>query len=387
MALHPLPTGWIPEEFQGPVVQKIMQTSAVEALARIEPMNTNVRHVPRSGGMGMDILAAGDSYTEDATTDDQVLLTARKFGRAISLAEEDLADAAGLVNVLETKRVDWATAYAKAFDNAALAVNGAESVAADRPFTSVYKAVRTTDSNAGYTADANYVQAGTNLGAITITAATATLTFNQVHGLVVGDRVVLGTITSTTGLTAGTTYYVITVPTTTTVTISATAGGAALTLTTNGSAVSLTKLGVDYGSLSKAVGLYEQGDWYDPSRTIVIAAPSYLQYVRDVKDTQGRPIFIQGIAGNPDTLFGYPCRWSLGARVSTAATSAPSGNPLLVVGNKDLLIVGRRSGPESFVSSSDSGVGFSTDETKLKVRARRAFAVGSPGAFAVLEAS
>lgn len=386
MALHPLPAGWIPESYEGPVIQRILQTSAVEALARVVPMTTSVRHIPRSGGMGMDILAGGDAYTEDSNTDDQVILQAQKFGRAISLAEEDLADSAGLVNVLDTKRMDWATAYAKSFDNACLATNGAQSVAADRPFTSVYKAVRTTDSGLGYTADTNYLQSGTNLGAVTFTDAGDVVTTGQPHGLYINDRVVFGTITSTTGLTAGTTYYVVGVASTTTFTISATLGGAVLALTTNGSSVSVTKLGVDYGSLSRVVGLYEQGDWFDSTRTVVIAAPTFLQSVRDVKDTQGRPIFIQGIAGNPDTLFGYPVRWSLGARVSTAASAAPTGNPLLVVGNQDCLVVGRRSGPESFVADAASGPGFGTDETKLKVRARRAFAIAHPAAFGVLEA-
>jgi len=386
VALHTIDP-WIPEEWGGPVVQKIQQLSAVEALARVEPMTTLTRHVPRSGGIGMDILGRGDAYTEDATTDDEVLLTARKFGRAISLAEEDLADTAGLINVLETKRVDWATSYAKAFDNACLATSGAESVAADRPFTSVYQAVRTTDSGLGYTADTNYVLAGDNLGAVTFTDTGDVVTFNQPHGLAVNDRVVPGTITSTTGITAGTTYYVLTVPSTTTVTLSATSGGSTLALTTNGSAISMTKLGVTYSSLSRAVGLYEQSDWFDPTMSVVIAAPSFKQYVRDVKDTQQRPIFQEGVGGQADLLFGYPVRWSLGARKSTAASAAPSGNPLLIIGNRDLLIMGRRSGPESFVADGATGVGFATDETKLKVRARRAFAIGSPFGFSVLEAA
>lgn len=386
MALHTIEP-WIPEEWDGPVLQKINQLSAVEALGRVEPMTTATKHVPRSGGMGMDVLGKGDSYSEDASTDDEVLLTARKFGRAISLAEEDIADTAGLVDVLNTKRLDWATSYAKAFDNACLATNGAESVAADRPFTSVYRAVRTTDSNISYTADANYVLAGDNLGAVTFTDSGDVVTFNQPHGLAVNDRVVSGTVTTTTGITAGTTYYVLTVPSTTTVTLSATSGGATLALTTNGSAISMTKLGVTYSSLSRTLGLYESSDWFDPTRTGVIAAPTFLQAVRDVKDTQGRPIFQQGANGSADTLFGYPIRWSLGARVTTAASAAPTGNPLLIVGNRDLLIVGRRSGPESYVADAASGVGFLTDETKLKVRARRAFAVGHPAGLAVLEAS
>ena len=385
VALHTIEP-WIPEEWDGPVVQKIMQTSAVEAVARPEPMGTQTKHVPRSGGMGMDILGKGDSYTEDANTDDEVLLTARKFGRAISLADEDIADTAGLINVLNTKRIDWATAYAKGFDNACLGTVGAESVAADRPFTSVYQALRTTNSGTSYTADDNYVRSGDSLGAVTFTDTGDIVTFNQNHGLAVGDRVVFGTITTTTGVTAGTTYYVITVPSATTVTVSATAGGATLALTTNGSSVSCTKLGVTYNSLSRTVGLYEQGDWFDPTDTIVIASPAFKQYVRDIKDTQGRPIFVAGNQNTPDTLFEYPVKWSLGARVATAATPAPTGNPLLVVANRQLLIVGRRSGPESYVADAASGVGFMTDETKLKVRARRAFALGHEKAAAVLEA-
>ena len=386
MALHTIEP-WIPEAWEGPVVQKIMQDSVVEAIGRPEPMTTATKHVPRSGGMGLDVLGKGDTYSEDSSTDDEILLTARKLGRAISLAEEDLADTASLANVIDVKRLDWATSYAKGFDNGTLAVVGAESMAADRPFTSVYQAVRTTDSNISYTADANYVLAGDNLGAVTFTDSGDVVTFNQPHGLAVNDRVVSGTVTTTTGITAGTTYYVLTVPSTTTVTLSATSGGATLALTTNGSAISMTKLGVTYSSLSRTLGLYESSDWFDPTRTGVIAAPTFLQAVRDVKDTQGRPIFQQGANGSADTLFGYPIRWSLGARVTTAASAAPTGNPLLIVGNRDLLIVGRRSGPESYVADAASGVGFLTDETKLKVRARRAFAVGHPAGLAVLEAS
>lgn len=384
MALHTIEP-WIPEEWDGPVVQRVTQTSAVERVARVEPMTTQTRHVPRSGGMGMDILGKGDSYTEDSNTDDEVLLTARKYGRTISLAEEDLADTASLPNILETKRIDWATAYAKTFDNATLAVNGAESMAADRPHTSVYQAIRTTDSGLGYTADTNYVRSGDSLGAVTFTDAGDVVTFLQPHGLKVGDRLSFGTITSTTGITAGTTYYVRTVASTTTITLSATSGGATLALTTDGSSISATKLGVTYLSMSRAVGIVEQGDFFDPGEIRLLAHPYYKQACRDLLDLQGRPVLVQGGDNQGDTLLGYPVEWTLGAKVSTAATPTPTGNPLLVVANRQLLIVGRRSGPESFIADPQT-VGFATDETKLKVRARRAFAIGHPGGFAVYEA-
>ncbi len=60
------------------------------------------------------------------------------------------------------------------------------------------------------------------------------------HGASVGDIIVFGAITTTTGVAAATNYYVKTVPTADTMTISATDGGATLALTTNGSAASAT---------------------------------------------------------------------------------------------------------------------------------------------------
>ena len=59
MALHTIEP-WIPEAWEGPVVQKIMQDSVVEAIGRPEPMTTATKHVPRSGGMGLDVLGKGD---------------------------------------------------------------------------------------------------------------------------------------------------------------------------------------------------------------------------------------------------------------------------------------------------------------------------------------
>lgn len=305
MALNDHAT-WVPEEWGGPVLTAVMQTSAVEALGRPEAMNTDTKHVPREGGIGLDILDKGDTYTEDATSDDEVQLRARKFGRALSLADEDIKDTSGLVDIIDQKKLSWATSYAKGYDNACLGTIGTASMAANRPFQSVREAVRTTDAELGYTADTNFLASA-------------------------------GTVT--------------------------------------------------YDDLSQVLGMYEDGDYFDEANTIVIASPAFKRTFRDIKDDNNRPIFVQGTGGTPDTLFGYETRWSPGARTSTAASKAPTGNPLLVVGNRQLLIVGRRSGPESFVAGADSGVGFLTDEAKLKMRARRGFAVGHPAAFAVLEQS
>jgi HK97 family phage major capsid protein len=251
----------------------------------------------------MDILARGDSYTEDSSANDTVVLNARKFGRALSFTEEDLADTSRVADVIEVKQLDWATTYAKTLDNATLGTSGAENVASDIPFTSVYRAVTNTDSGAGYTASANF----------TSTASTT------------------------------------------------------------------------YANLSDTLAKIEDSDYFDEADMFVIASPKYRKVLRGLVDAQNRPIFVQGQGGDrgtPDTLFGYPIRWSLGARVSTAATPTPSGPALLIFGNSRYLILGVRSGPETLSSGRDAG--WSTDELKVKMRARRGFKVGTPKAFAVL---
>jgi HK97 family phage major capsid protein len=294
---------WIPEEWGGAVIMRVNRTSAVEAIARREPMGTDTKNVPRSAGVGMDILARGDSYTEDSSANDTVVLNARKFGRALSFTEEDLADTSRVADVIEVKQLDWATTYAKTLDNATLGTSGAENVASDIPFTSVYRAVTNTDSGAGYTASANF----------TSTASTT------------------------------------------------------------------------YANLSDTLAKIEDSDYFDEADMFVIASPKYRKVLRGLVDSQNRPIFVQGQGGDrgtPDTLFGYPIRWSLGARVSTAATPTPSGPALLIFGNSRYLILGVRSGPETLSSGRDAG--WSTDELKVKMRARRGFKVGTPKAFAVL---
>jgi hypothetical protein len=60
------------------------------------------------------------------------------------------------------------------------------------------------------------------------------------HGLKIGDQVMFGAITSTTGVSANVTYYVSTVPTATTLTLSATPGGSTLALTTDGTSTGIS---------------------------------------------------------------------------------------------------------------------------------------------------
>ncbi len=146
-----------------------------------------------------------------------------------------------------------------------------------------------------------------------------------------------------------------------------------------------TTAGITYDLLSAGLADIEVSDYFDEGRVVVIAHPIFRQSLRGVKDTQGNPIFVQGLAGTPDTVFGHEVRWSTGARTSATATAAPAGNPLMVFANRDYLLVGDRSNPESMFIDGSTGVGALTDEAILKYRARKGFAVGHEKAFAIIE--
>lgn len=291
---------WIPEEDSSEVIMRVNQVSAVEALASPEPMKSNTKSIPRSAGVGVGVVDKGSAYGEDTSTNDDIVLTAKKLGKAIRIAEEDIDDS--LADILATKMKDWATSYAKLIDNATLAVTAA--VGTGVPFESVYYTLSQTSAGLGYNANDN------------------------------------------------------------------------ITLTGSG--------GVKYDNLSSTLGDLESGDYFDPSSVVVIAHPSFRAKFRGVKDDQGLPIFVQGLAGTPDTLFTHPVRWSLGAKTSPTATDAPGGNPILVIVNRDYLRLGRRSGPESVFIDGRDGVSALTDESILKMRARRGFALGHPRAASIL---
>lgn len=139
---------------------------------------------------------------------------------------------------------------------------------------------------------------------------------------------------------------------------------------------------VTYADLSAVLGAAEGGDYYSDADTVVIAHTKFKGLFRGLTDNNGRPLFVEGLAGTPGTLFGLPVQFTQGAATSATNVQNPNGNPLLIVGNRNHLILGVRSGPESLLSYD---AGFGTDEPHIKMRARRAFAVGRASAFGVLE--
>lgn len=146
---------WIPVEYSSSVIQKVMQTSAVEALGQEVLMSTNSRSTPRDSGSDIDHIAKGGAYGEDANPNDAVTLTAQKFGRGYRIAEEDVNDS--LANVIDSKKNAWGTAYAKKFDNACLAAT-ASKTANSMAFDSLYYLLTQADTSTGYTANANITQ-------------------------------------------------------------------------------------------------------------------------------------------------------------------------------------------------------------------------------------
>lgn len=293
---------WIPEEWEtSKVVQTMQQMSAVEDLASPIPMGSDTKHVPRTAGMGVDVVDKGAAYGEDTSLNDEVLLTVKKIGKAARIAEEDIDDS--VADVINAKMVGWAKSYAKFMDNACLAVTAAPGTGV--PFTSLYYLLATTDNNIGYTGNTN-------------------------------------------------------------ITVAATAGAPT------------------YSEFSTAIGSVEAGDYFDPGGMVAIAHPAFRKSLRGVLDTQNRPIFLEGLNGTPDTIFGVRVRWSLGARTSATATATPTGRPIAAFVNPELMLLGRRSGPESVFIDGRDGLSALTDESILKMRARRAWAYGHPAGASIL---
>ena len=145
---------WIPIENGDKAIQALAKGSATERLARPEPMGSDTKWVPRSGAFAISAVGKGSSYQETSGTNDYVELIARKAGGAIRIAEEDFSD--NPVDLISTKKVDAARNLGYFFDNATLGTSGTAN-GTTILYTSVYKSVRTTDSNVSYTANDNYV--------------------------------------------------------------------------------------------------------------------------------------------------------------------------------------------------------------------------------------
>lgn len=153
MSAQTIIDNWIPIEWDDQVIQRVLADSAVERYGHPTKMTSATKRILRSAGLAV---SGGSTYTADATDNDYVTLTARKVNSLFEVDEDDLSDADSVIDTVKTKGNDWAISYADHFDNACLATTGAEN-GTTVLYTSVYKALRTDNSDTGYTADTNYL--------------------------------------------------------------------------------------------------------------------------------------------------------------------------------------------------------------------------------------
>lgn len=312
-------SNWIPIEYDSEAVQRVLAESAVERYARAVPMGSDTKQIPRSAGL---TVTADTTYTDDASTNDKVILKARRHIARFSVDEDDLDDANSLLNVIQVKSLDWAISYADEFDNACLGVSAAESDTASnhRPYTSLYKALRTSDSGVSYTADANYLTWDDDNLSIASTGANGSSAYEKLSAL-----------------------------------------------------FSLVESGKFWNQADMLVIAHPS--WRSVMRLALDGngSPIFNESAYIDATTQ-RPV---------DTLFGTPIAWSRGAKVSDTATADPVGNNLLFYANRRYLARGDRTVPE--VSMAAARPQDDSDVTSVKFRVRKGFVLTHPKAAAVLE--
>lgn len=308
---------WIPIEYDSNVIQRVFTESVTESQFRRVIMSSKTKSIPRSAGI---TVSAGTTYTSDTSLNDEITLTARRFIARVTVDEDDLADANTRLDVLGTKALDWAISYADVIDNATLGVTGTEN-GTTVPFTSAYKALRTTNSDTSYTADDNYLTWDDDLISVPTTPA-------------------------------GTSLYE--------------------RLSTLFKKVEVGK----YWANSDMIVIAHPG-WRDALRLCVDAQgrPIFQPGTGGNRNLPGN--------GTPDELFQTPIFWSRGAKTSATNSGTPAGNDLLYYVNRRHLARGDRSGPETLTD--DARAQDDTDDYAMKFRVRRAFKLTHEKAAAVLE--
>lgn len=156
--------------------------------------------------------------------------------------------------------------------------------------------------------------------------------------------------------------------------------------------------GADFSAdiASEMLELLELGDYYDEANLVWIGSPTFKRFLRDAKDSTGRPLFYSELTtgGRVDRLFDIPIRWTTGAKTSATPQTKPggaggakgaAGNPLFALVQKQAAVVGRRKSLESVVIPGRDGLSALTDEDILKVRARIAIGYTVPEAHAIFE--
>jgi HK97 family phage major capsid protein len=134
--------GYILEEQGSTVIQDLIANSAVERFARREAMASRTKSVPRFVGDAPVVVAEGAEIPASNPTLDEIVLTARKYAQLMHISEEDVNDQ--LVDTLSVYKREWASRWARKYDNACLGVSGVADGDDGQPYTSLYSAINWT---------------------------------------------------------------------------------------------------------------------------------------------------------------------------------------------------------------------------------------------------
>jgi hypothetical protein len=145
---------WLVEEQGSEVIRVVNQVSVMEANAAARADEVLHQDDPALRGRLGRRRAQGLRLRRGLGTTDEITIVARKFGKVLRLAEEDLEDE--LVDILNEKKVAWGNAYAITIDNACLATNG-RGQRHHRPVHLGLQGGPHRGRGVGYTANANYV--------------------------------------------------------------------------------------------------------------------------------------------------------------------------------------------------------------------------------------
>jgi HK97 family phage major capsid protein len=126
----------------------------------------------------------------------------------------------------------------------------------------------------------------------------------------------------------------------------------------------------------------------DSSKTIggsLFMHRTILSKLREIVDTQERPLFVPAIGGNPNEIMGVPVRTF---EYAPTASSSTAGLPLIIYGNLNNAILGTKREIRAEYSSQATVDGtsmFQNDLAGLKFTRRLAFTFAQPGECAVIK--
>lgn len=149
----------IPTEFSQAALTAVMETSAIERVARVETMTSDTKDVPRFGGFTVATVAKGAEYGFSTNTPDMVEMIASKIGGAAKIAEEDLVDTVLGEGTMRKYESEAGGALAVHYDHAALGTTAARNGTTVK-YTSVYRTLSQAQTTpwGSYTANANIRQ-------------------------------------------------------------------------------------------------------------------------------------------------------------------------------------------------------------------------------------